>query len=123
MLSSHGISEQKKLKKRIIPPVLKKSKERWEQEKEWARYLFKDGSMMGLNDRILGEYIEYIAGKRMRAIGIKNEYSKNNPLSWTDKYLVSADNQVAPQETEISSYMSGSFEQDLEDYDFTYFEF
>jgi ribonucleoside-diphosphate reductase beta chain len=85
------------------------------QEKEWSSYLFKDGSMMGLNDRILNEYVEYIAGKRMRAIGIKNEFTKNNPLSWTDKYLNSSDNQVAPQETEITSYVIGGVTHDISD--------
>ena len=84
-----------------------------QQEKEWSEYLFKDGSMMGLNDRILNEFVEYIAGKRMRAIGITNDFSKRNPLSWTDKYLVSSDNQVAPQETEITSYIVGSVTHDL----------
>jgi len=83
------------------------------QEREWAEYLFKDGSMMGLNAKILNEYIEYIAGKRMRAIGIKNEYPSKNPLSWTDKYLVSSDNQVAPQETEITTYIIGSVKHDI----------
>jgi ribonucleoside-diphosphate reductase beta chain len=85
------------------------------QEKEWAAYLFKDGSMMGLNAKILNEYIEYIAGKRMRAIGIKNEYPTKNPLSWTDKYLVSSDNQVAPQETEITTYIIGSVKHDIDE--------
>jgi len=86
-----------------------------QQEKDWATYLFKDGSMMGLNDRILGEYMEYIAGKRMRAIGINNEYGKRNPLSWTDKYLISSDNQVAPQETEITSYIVGGVDHDVDE--------
>ena len=86
-----------------------------QQEKEWAAYLFKDGSMMGLNDRILHEYVEYIAGKRMRAIGLSNDYSNRNPLSWTDKYLISSDNQVAPQETEITSYTTGGISYDITD--------
>jgi ribonucleoside-diphosphate reductase beta chain len=86
-----------------------------QQEKDWANYLFKDGSMMGLNDRILNEYMEYIAGKRMRAIGIKNDFSKKNPLSWTDKYLISSNNQVAPQETEITSYVVGGVKYDLDE--------
>jgi ribonucleoside-diphosphate reductase beta chain len=94
-----------------------------EQEKVWSSYLFKDGSIMGLNDRILNEYVEYIAGKRMRSIGIKNEYSKKNPLSWTDKYLVSGDNQVAPQETEITSYVIGGVEHDLTDKTFSDIKF
>lgn len=83
------------------------------QEKEWSAYLFKDGSMMGLNNRILDDYSEHIAGKRMRAVGIKNEFSKKNPLGWTDKYLISSNNQVAPQETEITNYIVGGITHDL----------
>lgn len=94
-----------------------------EQEKVWAAYLFKDGSMLGLNDRILNEYVEYIAGKRLRAIGIKNQYSKKNPLSWTDKYLISSDNQVAPQETEITNYIIGGVDHDIDDDTFSNIEF
>jgi ribonucleoside-diphosphate reductase beta chain len=85
------------------------------QSRSWSKYLFKDGSMMGLNNRILDEYSEYMAGKRMRAIGIKNEYSKKNPLSWTDKYLISSDNQVAPQETEVQNYVIGGVDHDISD--------
>jgi ribonucleoside-diphosphate reductase beta chain len=89
------------------------------QEKDWSSHLFRDGSMMGLNDRILNEFVEYIAGKRMRAIGIKNEYSKKNPISWIDKHLVSSDNQVAPQETEIISYIVGGVVHDVNENSFS----
>ena len=41
------------------------------QEKLWAEYLFKDGSMIGLNDKLLKNYVEWIANRRMKAIGIK----------------------------------------------------
>ncbi len=37
-----------------------------EQEKEWAEYLFKDGSMIGLNKDILCQYVEYITNLRMK---------------------------------------------------------
>jgi ribonucleoside-diphosphate reductase beta chain len=85
-----------------------------EQEKAWSTYLFKDGSMMGLNENILNEYIEYIAGKRMRAIGIKNNFSKKNPLGWTDKYLNSSDNQTSPQQTQITAYVIGGTVHDID---------
>lgn len=85
------------------------------QEKAWAAHLFKNGSMIGLNERILNEYVEYIAGRRLRALGIKNDYPFKNPLSWTDKYLKSSSNQVAPQESEIINYIIGGIEHDLKD--------
>jgi len=85
-----------------------------DQEKTWANYLFKDGSMIGLNTQLLTEYIEWIAAKRMSMVGLKSPYTvKSNPLPWTQKWISGADVQVAPQETEISSYVSGGTKQDV----------
>jgi ribonucleoside-diphosphate reductase beta chain len=87
-----------------------------DQEKEWAQYLFKDGSMIGLNDKLLNNYVEWIANRRMRAIGIKPIYdiaAKNNPLPWTEHWISSKGLQVAPQETEVESYVVGGIKQDV----------
>jgi len=85
-----------------------------DQEKMWADYLFKDGSMIGLNTQLLSEYIEFICTKRMTAVGLQSPYSvKSNPLPWTQKWISGADVQVAPQETEISSYVQGGTKQDV----------
>lgn len=89
-----------------------------EQEKEWCEYLFRDGSLIGLNAAILSDYVEYMAGKRMKNIGIKTSFTTKNPLSWTEKYLTSSDVQVAPQETEITNYVVGGVKNDLADADF-----
>lgn len=87
-----------------------------EQEKEWANYLFKDGSMIGLNTQLLSDYIEWICCKRMTAVGLKCPYTtpQANPLPWTAKWISGADVQVAPQETEISSYVIGGVKQDVD---------
>jgi ribonucleoside-diphosphate reductase beta chain len=85
-----------------------------DQEKTWADFLFKDGSMIGLNTQLLTEYIEWIAAKRMSMVGLKSPYTvKSNPLPWTQKWISGADVQVAPQETEISSYTVGAIKQDV----------
>ena len=87
-----------------------------QQEKEWAEYLFKDGSMIGLNEKLLGQYVEWIANKRMRAIGIDPIYDiamRNNPLPWTTHWISSKGLQVAPQETEVESYVVGGIKQDV----------
>jgi|TARA_R110000744_G_scaffold138325_1_gene249074 ribonucleoside-diphosphate reductase beta chain len=86
-----------------------------EQEKEWAEYLFKDGSMIGLNGKLLSDYVEWIGCKRMRAIGLPCPYTtpQANPLPWTQKWIGGSDVQVAPQETEISSYVTGGVKQDV----------
>ena len=86
------------------------------EEKKWAEYLFKNGSMIGLNDKLLFQYVEWIANKRIRAIGLKQQYdipAKNNPLPWTTHWISSKGLQVAPQETEVESYMVGGIKQDV----------
>ena len=86
------------------------------EEKKWAEYLFKDGSMIGLNDKLLYQYVEWIANKRLRSIGLKPVYDiplKNNPLPWTEHWISSKGLQVAPQETEVESYVVGGIKQDV----------
>ena len=85
------------------------------QEQEWAEYLFKNGSMIGLNAELLSQYVEWIATRRMRAIGLQSPYDTPaaNPLPWTQKWIAGGSVQVAPQETEISSYIVGGVKKDV----------
>ena len=86
------------------------------EEKAWAKYLFKDGSMIGLNDKLLHQYVEWIANRRIKALGLKPIYdipAKNNPLPWTEHWISSKGLQVAPQETEVESYIVGGIKQDV----------
>ncbi len=93
-----------------------------EQEKEWAAYLFRDGSMIGMNKEILGQYVEYITGQRMLAIGFNSPFTvKQNPLPWMNSWLNSDNVQVAPQEVEVSSYLVGQIDSDVDSSDFNDF--
>ena len=86
------------------------------EEKKWADYLFKDGSMIGLNDKLLQQYVEWIANRRLKAIGLKPQYdisANNNPLPWTQHWISSKGLQVAPQETEQETYIVGGLKQDM----------
>ena len=77
---------------------------------------FQDGSMIGLNDKLLYQYVEWIANKRMQSIGLKPVYdipARNNPLPWTQHWISSKGLQVAPQETEVESYIVGGIKQDV----------
>ena len=95
-----------------------------EQEKEWAEYLFKDGSMIGLNKDILSQYVEYITNLRMAAVGLQPafEKAKQNPIPWINAWLSSDNVQVAPQEVEVSSYLVGQINAELNEDDLTDFE-
>ena len=96
-----------------------------DEEKAWANYLFKEGTMIGLNDKLLHQYVEWIANRRMKAIGIKPIYdvpAKNNPLPWTAHWISSKGLQVAPQETEVESYVVGGIKQDVKKNTFSGFK-
>ncbi|CAK1769168.1 class Ia ribonucleoside-diphosphate reductase subunit beta [Vibrio crassostreae] len=99
-------------------------KEAAEQEKEWAEYLFKDGSMIGLNKDILCQYVEYITNIRMQAVGLGTAYPEatSNPIPWINAWLSSDNVQVAPQEAEISSYLVGQIDNEVKADDFEGFE-
>ena len=86
------------------------------EEKKWAEYLFQYGTMIGLNDKLLYQYVEWIANKRLKAIKLKPRYDiplANNPLPWTQHWISSKGLQVAPQETEVESYVVGGIKQDV----------
>ena len=86
------------------------------EERVWADYLFKEGSMIGLNAKLLTQYVEWVANRRMKSIGLKPIYdvpARNNPLPWTEHWISSKGLQVAPQETEVESYVVGGIKQDV----------
>jgi ribonucleotide reductase beta subunit family protein with ferritin-like domain len=95
------------------------------EEKRWAQYLFKDGSMIGLNEKLLCNYVEWIANRRMKAIGLNPLYdipATNNPLPWTDHWLNSKEVQPPPQEETLESYVVGGVKQDISPDDFKNFK-
>ncbi len=108
--------EMLKIMKECEQEVYDMYNEAVEQEKTWVTYLFSKGSMIGLSEKLLHKYVEYIANKRMRAIGLEMKYEQStatNPLPWTDHWLSSRGLQNAPQETEIESYVVGGIKQDI----------
>ena len=104
--------------------VSKMFKDAAEEEMDWARYLFKDGSMLGLNDEILIQYMKHLCNKRSKAVGVGNIFEETpNPILWIKNWTESKHVQVAPQETQIETYKVGSFKQDTSDTDFSDFNF
>lgn len=126
-VSTHIIKNwQKHENDKIMTKVIKDTEEEVyqmfrdavDQEKEWAEFLFEKGSMIGLSAPLLGQYVEWIANRRLKGIGLKPIYdipSTNNPLPWTEHWLRSKSLQNAPQETEIESYVIGGIKQDVSD--------
>jgi len=103
-----------KIKEECKDEVTKMFVEAVAQEVEWAEYLFKDGSMIGLNKELLTNYVEWIAHKRMHSLGLNSPYKPgSNPLPWTEKWIAGGNVQVAPQEVQLSSYIVGGTKQDI----------
>jgi ribonucleoside-diphosphate reductase beta chain len=112
-----------KIKEETKEESIQLFKDAVEQEKAWAHYLFKDGSMIGLNEQLLNDYVEWIAAKRMKAVGLETPYkSNNNPLPWTQKWIAGSEVQVAPQETELTQYIIGGVKKDVDESTFKGFE-
>jgi len=111
-----------KIEKECEAEAIKMFDDAVNQEKKWAEYLFKDGSMIGLNYQLLCEYVDWIANKRMTAVSLPTKYKGgSNPLPWTQKWISGADVQVAPQEVELSSYIVGAVKQDVDEKSFAGF--
>lgn len=98
----------------LIPQILKETAE---QEKAWGRWLFKDGGMLGLNEKIINAWVEYLTDKSLAELGQETIYGvSQNPLPWMDSYMFSDDVQISPQETELSSYIVGGLDSNLDDF-------
>ena len=103
------------IREETMPELIKMYESAMKQEKDWAAYLFRDGSMIGLNQQLLSDYVDWIGHKRMTAIGVPTTIrGGSNPLPWTQKWIAGAEVQVAPQETEITSYVIGGTKQDVD---------
>ena len=117
--------EMKQIAEEERDNVISMFKNAVEEEKDWAEYLFSGGSMIGLNDKLLNQYVEWIANKRMKALGLDPIYDqplRNNPLPWTQHWISSKGLQVAPQETEVESYVVGGIKQDIKKNQFSGFK-
>lgn len=113
-----------KIKKETEQECLQMYEDAMRQEKDWAKYLFKDGSILGLSESFLCDYVDWIGTQRIRGVGLKprHESPTNNPLPWTESWISSKGRQVAPQESEIESYVIGKMDQDVDQSSFKDFE-
>lgn len=110
--------------KECEPIVIKMFKDAAEEEMQWADYLFENGSMLGLNAEILKRYMKWLTNKRMKALELEPIFEKtSNPITWINNWTESKGMQEAPQETEISQYIVGAFDQDIQEDTFDEFSF
>jgi ribonucleoside-diphosphate reductase beta chain len=99
----------------LAPKALEIFRETAAQESEWASYLFKNGSVLGLSENILRNYVEYLFDRRTASLGLREAKltRADHPLSWVEKWFKNQSVQVAPQEVELASYLSNSVFDDM----------
>jgi ribonucleoside-diphosphate reductase beta chain len=82
-----------------------------DEEKSWAKYLFKEGSVIGLNANVMTTFVDWTAQERLKQIGISyNAGVKSTPLPWFNKHFNTNKKQSALQENESVSYIIGSMQ-------------
>ena len=88
------------------------------EEKDWAKYLFKYGPVIGLNANILNDFVDYTAAGALKEIGIKYQANapKTTPIPWFNKHSDTSKKQTALQESESTNYVIGVMSDSL-DYD------
>lgn len=92
-----------------------------EQERDWIKFLFSEGAVLGLNEVVLNQYVDYLLPRRKFAAGIsKHRSSLNNPIPWVEKWFNNSNVQLSPQETEVSSYLTGTVKNDMTDVQFSF---
>ena len=94
----------------------------YKEEMEWIEYLFSKGSpLIGMNEEILKQYMDYIFAIRLTNIGLDPKRLGleliENPLPWTDNYLDSTNVKSAPQEIESVNYVAAIDLSKDEDFD------
>lgn len=91
-----------------------------EQERGWIKFLFSEGAVLGLNEALLNQYVDYLLPRRMFAAGLTRSRSNlTHPFPWVEKWFNNASVQVAPQEVEIASYLTGTVVNNLHDVEFS----
>lgn len=85
-----------------------------EEEKAWAKYLFKEGSVIGLNERTMVTFVDWTAQNRLKEIGIKYDAGiRSTPVPWFNKHLNTNKKQTALQENESVAYIISSMSNEI----------
>ena len=82
-----------------------------ELEASWGSYITQ-GQILGFTDAIITQYIQYLADRRLEAVGYKAEYSVKHPIPWVDGYASFNDQRTNFFEGNVVNYSKGSIDFD-----------
>ena len=78
-----------------------------ELESGWGKYITQ-GQILGFTDAIITQYIQYLADRRLEAVGYKPEYNVKHPIPWVDGYASFNDQRTNFFEGNVVNYSKGS---------------
>jgi ribonucleoside-diphosphate reductase beta chain len=80
-------------------------------EASWGGYITQ-GQILGFTDKIIRQYIEYLADQRLEAVGYKPMYNVKHPIPWVDGYASFNDQRTNFFEGNVVNYSKGSLDFD-----------
>lgn len=80
-------------------------------EASWGAYITQ-GQILGFTDSIIRQYIEYLADRRLEAVGYEPEYNVKHPIPWVDGYASFNDQRTNFFEGNVVNYSKGSIDFD-----------
>ncbi len=83
----------------------------YELERNWGWYVTED-QILGLNQQIIDEYIQYLTDKRLKAIGLEPMFGADNPIKWVDSFSTFNDQKTNFFEGNVTNYSKGSISFD-----------
>ena len=82
-----------------------------ELEASWGKYITQ-GQILGFTDAIIEQYIQYLADRRLEAVGYKAEYNVKHPIPWVDGYASFNEQRTNFFEGNVVNYSKGSIDFD-----------
>ncbi len=99
--------------KELIDEVYEMFRSAVKLECEWGAYITQ-GQILGLTDDIIAQYIQYLADKRLHAVGLEKLYNVEHPIKWVDNFSQFNDQKTNFFEGNVTNYSKGSL--DLDDF-------
>jgi len=95
----------------VVEMAYEMFKEAVKLESGWGKYI-TNGQILGFNDEIIDQYIQYLADQRLKAVGLKPLYNVSHPIKWVDKFSQFNEQKSNFFESTVSNYSKGSISFD-----------
>lgn len=116
LLFQNMINSTKKERPELFTEDLKQKvitmfKQAVDLESSWGSYITQ-GQILGFTDAIIRQYIEYLADRRLEAVGYEAIFNVKHPIPWVDGYASFNDQRTNFFEGNVVNYSKGSLDFD-----------